>query len=86
MGGGRCCPVAAVRAVPAKLLLSYLLLKSSWLRVDGDGGRRRQSAASPGRTCSRGRVGRRGGWRSKGAASWASVDELRPVRSSPEQH
>src|SRR2546423_3006550 len=34
-------------------------------------GRRRQSAASPGRTGSRGRVGRRGWWRSEPAASAA---------------
>jgi hypothetical protein len=65
-GDRRCfCPEAAVWAVPARLLLLCLLLRSSWLTVEGDRqGRRRQSAASPGRTGSRGRVGRRGWWRS----------------------
>ena len=36
--GGDCCscPEAAVRAVPARLLLLCLLLRSSWLTVEGD--------------------------------------------------
>ena len=63
------CPNPAVRAVPARLLLLCLLLGSSWLTVDGGCGRRRQSAASPGRTGSRGRVGRRGWWRSEAVIS-----------------
>ena len=33
---GCCCPEAAVRAVPARLLLLCLLLRSSWLTVEGD--------------------------------------------------
>jgi hypothetical protein len=33
---GQFCPEAAVRAVPARLLLSCLLLRSSWLTVEGD--------------------------------------------------
>jgi hypothetical protein len=71
--GGCVCPEAAVRAVPARLLLLCLLLGSSWLTVDGGCGRRRQSAASPGRTGSRGRVGQRGWWRSKPAAVAAPI-------------
>ena len=54
------CPKAAVRAMSAMLLLLCLLFRSSWLTVEGG----RQAAASPGRTGSRGRVGRRGWWRS----------------------
>jgi hypothetical protein len=34
-GRGRSCPKAAVRAVPARLLLLCLLLRSSWLTVEG---------------------------------------------------
>jgi hypothetical protein len=69
-GGDYCsCPKAAVRVTPARLLLLCLLFRSSWLTVEGGRGRRRHSAASPGRTGSRGRVGRRGWWRSRGAAS-----------------
>ena len=52
-GGGRgdwVCPEAAVRAVPARLLLLCLLLRSSWLTAGGrPSRRRRRSAASPGR-------------------------------------
>ena len=65
------CPKAAVRAMqsgaspPARLLLLCVLFRSSWLAVEGGRGRRRHSAASPGRTGGRGRVGRRGCWRSK---------------------
>ena len=33
---GRSCPKSAVRAVPARLLLLCLLLRSSWLTVEGD--------------------------------------------------
>jgi hypothetical protein len=44
----------------ARLLLLCLLFKSSWLTVEGGRGRRRHSAASPGRTGSRSRVARRG--------------------------
>jgi hypothetical protein len=46
--------------MPARLLLLCLLFRSSWLTVEGGRGRRRHGAASPGRTGSRGRVGRRG--------------------------
>jgi hypothetical protein len=63
------CPKAAVRAMPSRLLLLCVLFRSSWLAVEGGRGRRRQSAASPGRTGRRGRVGRRGWWRSAAAAS-----------------
>jgi hypothetical protein len=62
---GSYCREAAVRAMPVRLLLSCLLLRSSWLTVEGDRhSRRRRSAASPGRTGIRGRVGQRGWWRS----------------------
>ena len=54
------CPKAAVRAMSAMLLLLCLLFRSSWLTAEGG----RQAAASPGRAGSRGRVGRRGWWRS----------------------
>ncbi len=65
IGGPNCCftPDAAVRAVPPRLLLLCLLLRSSLLTV-GPSDRRRRSAASPGRTGSRSRVGWRGCWRS----------------------
>ena len=53
-----------------------VLLRSSWLAAEGGRGRRRHSVASPGRTGSRGRVGRRGWWRSVAAASG-------PVRRTP---
>jgi hypothetical protein len=66
---GRFCPKAAVRAMSARLLLLCLLFRSSWLTVEGGRGRRRHSAASPGRTGSRGRVGRRGWWRSTAGVS-----------------
>ena len=70
--------------MPARLLPWCLLLRSSWLTVEGDRhvGRRRR-AASPGRTGSLRRVGRRGWWRSiaelaepsvtppRGCSSWA---------------
>jgi hypothetical protein len=62
---GSSCPEAAVRAVPARLLLLCLLQE---FVANGGGrpsGRRRRSAASPGRTGSRGCAGRRGWWRSK---------------------
>jgi hypothetical protein len=72
----RVCPKAAVRAMPARLLLLCVLFRSSWLTVEGGRGRRRHSAASPGRTGSRGRVGRRGWWRSVATASG-------PVRRTP---
>ena len=64
----RSCPKSAVRAVPPTLLLLCLLLRGSWLTVEGSRGRRRHSAASPGRTGSRGRVGRRGWRRSEATA------------------
>ena len=65
---------AAVRAMPARLLLLYLLLRSSWLTGGArPPGQRRRSAASPGWTGSRGRVGRRGWWRSKRAVSAAGI-------------
>jgi hypothetical protein len=56
-----CCstPGGAVRVVLGRLLLLCLLLRSSWLTVEGGRGRRRHSAASPGRTGRRG-VGQRG--------------------------
>ncbi len=50
-------PGAAVRVVPGRLPLLCLPLRSSWLTVEGGRGRRRRSAASPGRTGRRGRVG-----------------------------
>ena len=43
-------PRAAVRAMPARLLLLCLLFRSSWLTVEDGRSRRRHSAASPGRT------------------------------------
>jgi hypothetical protein len=49
----------------ARLLLLCLLFRSSWLTVESGRGRRRHSAASPGRTGSRDRVGRRRWWRSE---------------------
>jgi len=58
------CPKAAVRAMPARLLPLCLLFRSLRLTVEGGRGRRRHSAASPGRAGSRGRVGGRGWWRS----------------------
>jgi len=70
------CPKAAVRAMPARLLLLCVLLRSSWLTAEGGRDRRRHSAASPGRTGSRGRVGGRGWWRSVATASG-------PVRRTP---
>jgi len=73
------CPKAAVRAMSARLLLLCLLFRSSWLTVTGGRGRRRHSAASPGRTGSRGRVGRRGWWRSEARAS---VRELGSIETS----
>ena len=42
---GRVCPKAAVRAVPASLLLLCLLLRSSWLTADG--GRQVSAARVP---------------------------------------
>jgi hypothetical protein len=72
--------------MPARLLLLCLLLRSSWLTVDGGRGRRRQSAASPGRTGSRRCVGRRGCWRSKpavrGTASAATAFTWSSTRAS----
>ena len=59
--------------MPARLLLLCLLFRSSWLTVEGGRGRRRHSAASPGRTGSRGRVGGRGCWRSEGRASGCGI-------------
>ena len=47
-------------AMPARLLLLRVLFRGLWLTVEGSRGRRRHSAASPGRTGRRGRVGRRG--------------------------
>ena len=70
--------------MPARLLLLCLLFRSSWLTVEGGRGRRRHSAASPGRTGSRGRVGRRGWWRSEGAASDGPVGSIEIAASSPE--
>ena len=61
--------------MPARLLLLCLLSRSLWLTVEGVRGRRRHSAASTGRTGSRGRDGRRGWWRSIGEVSrshWSS--------------
>ena len=46
----RDCPIAAVLAIPGRLLLSCLLLRSSWLTMTAAARSRRQSAASPGRT------------------------------------
>ena len=64
------CPEAAVRAVPARLLLSCLLFRRSWLAVEGEPSRRRRrSAASPVRTGSRRCAGWRGWWRSDAAVS-----------------
>ena len=66
---GSLCPEAAVRAVPARLLLSCLLFRSSWLTVTVDGDRHfgaAGGAASPGRTGNRGGAGRRG-WSRSGA-------------------
>ena len=57
-------------------LLLCLLLRSSWLTVEGGRGRRRHSAASPGRRDSCDRVRGRGCWRSVAAASG-------PVRRTP---
>ena len=51
-GRGDCCSCACY-------------LRSSWLAGDGGHGRRRQSAASPGRAGSGGRPDGRGWWRSK---------------------
>jgi hypothetical protein len=79
---GRGCPVATVRAVPAKLLLSCLLPSGSRLAPErisrsadqaaGDG----ESAASPRRTGSRDRGGRRGSWRSRGAVSDSPITSI----------
>ena len=64
--------------MPARLLLLCLLLRSSWLTVGRrPSWRRRRSAASPGRTGSRGRAGRRGCWRSAAAASAGSIQPPR---------
>jgi len=59
------CPEAAVRAVPARLLLLCLLFRSSWLTVEGD--RDFGAAGVPPRPGSRCGAGRRGWWRSKPA-------------------
>ena len=71
---GRCCPEAAVRAVPARLLLLCLLLRSSWLTVEGD---RRVGAA--------GVLHRRGGRVvvavSVGVAGGVPDRQCRPTRS-----
>ncbi len=44
------CPIAAVLAIPGRLLLLCLLLRSSWLTMTAAARSRGQSAASPGRT------------------------------------
>ena len=79
---GSLCPKAAVRAMPARLLLVCLLFRSSWLTVEGGRGRRRHSAASPRPTGSRRRVGRRGWWRSKPAVSAAPNGSPRLPRAA----
>ena len=70
--------------MPARLLLLYVLFRSSWLTVEGGRGRRRHRAASPGRTGSRGRVGRRGWWRSDAVATraWATTAPIVGERQS----
>jgi len=45
--------------------------------------RRRRSAASPGRRGSRGHVGRRGCWRSRGAALDSSIGSIEIAASGP---
>jgi hypothetical protein len=79
-------PDAAVRAVPPRLLLLRLLLRSSWLMLGGD----RQigaagTAASPGRAGSLGCVDQRGCWRSSGAASDSRIGPIETAASSPEE-
>ena len=69
--------------MPARLLLLCLLFRSSWLTVEGGRGRRRHSAASPGRTGSRGRVGRRGWWRSGAVVSMTGSRGSRECRIAP---
>ena len=44
------CPIAAVLAIPGRLLLLCFLLGSSWLTMTAAAGSRRQGAAPPGRT------------------------------------
>jgi hypothetical protein len=54
------CPKAAVRAMPARLLLLCLLFRSTWLTVEAGRHVAAGAAASPGRTGSLGRIGQRG--------------------------
>ena len=64
-----------------------LPLRSSWLTVEG--GRqigRRRSAASPGRTGSLGRLGRRGCWRFQTSRVLMARSALRGFRSPGERH
>jgi hypothetical protein len=72
---------------PARLLLLCLLLRSSWLTVEGDrhvGARR--SAASPGRSGRRGRVGRRGcPDRSRAGVSDTPITSIQTAANSPEE-
>ena len=69
--------------MPARLPLLGFRFRSSWLTVEGGRGRRRHSAASPGRTGSCGRVDGRGCWRSRGAASGSPSGSIETAASRP---
>lgn len=81
-------PDAAVRAVPARLLLLCLPLESRGYlsRATGPSIRRRWSAASPGGIGSRGRARRYGSWTSEAGVLGASVPTCETDANSPKQH
>ena len=76
--GDRITPDAAVRALPPRLLLLCLLLRSSWLTTGGQVGAAGLLYRRGGGTC--GRVGGCGCWRSKGKASRTLVARPRITR------